>query len=115
MQALHAVISSADIIFSGQHERFMTADEVLTAQCIPVRREFSHGVECCSFAVSRTDHPSRSAKFHMSGNSMHSEIAGLHIVFALTQIQYSKAQHEFATMARNSLRRRRHTAALTQS
>lgn len=110
------LVSSACIWYSSQHRRWLTPDEALVLQGFPVRITHSLGEAACSFAVRheydvadsegrqslRDLHgdsastalgirPTRPHIFKMAGNSMHTNVSGVVVLFALTQIRIDGA------------------------
>lgn len=81
-QVMPTMISSASILFSAMHRRWLTPREMLMTQGFPTG-DCSH--PCCSFSR-LSDFPSRNAICKMAGNSMHTNVSGVVILFCLTQI-----------------------------
>lgn len=67
--------------------------EMLMTQGFPVKLELTCKVACCSFAqrikdgVERSYWPSRSSICKMAGNSMHTNVSGVVLLYCLTQVQ----------------------------
>ena len=91
-------------------------------QGFPVTAEFTHGVPCSSFALRSVkgvgDWPSRRSMCHMAGNSMHTSVSGIVMLYALTQVRMSQdmmmlqrfaltRQHHEPEPESTSMRRRR--------
>ena len=85
------LIGSCSVLFSAIHKRWLTPREILCVQGFPVKPSWTGGRACCSFS-SRVSHhvpfsewPSRGSICEMAGNSMHCNVAGVILLFALTQ------------------------------
>lgn len=94
-QDMSTLIKSGTLWFSDFHMRWLTAMEALTCQGFPVHAEMSYMVPCCSFAarnagLCNSDHPSRGATIGQSGNSMHTEVAGSVLTYALLEVKLDK-------------------------
>ena len=91
------LIGSCSIWYSSRHERWLTPHELLVTQGFPVHARWSHGRACCSFAkrlhdmVPTHQRPSRASVCKMAGNSMHTNVAGIVLLYALTQVGIDKA------------------------
>ena len=91
------LIGSCSIWYSSRHERWLTPHELLVTQGFPVHLRWSHGRACCSFAqrlhdmVPTRGRPSRASVCKMAGNSMHTNVAGIILLYALTQVGIDKA------------------------
>ena len=106
LEVMPTLVSSAWLWFSGVHRRWLTPDEALMVQGFPVRAHWSYGQQCCSFATRHAfetgapsahtideeslsllkSSPGRQPVFKMAGNSMHTNVSGVSILFALTQV-----------------------------
>ena len=103
------LVSSACLWYSALHRRWLTPHEALMLQGFPVRVHWSYGHQCCSFAsrhayeTTKGDHsdndlyseeklallrirPGRQHVLKMAGNSMHTNVSRVAILYALTQI-----------------------------
>ena len=89
------LLASSNIIMSARHNRWLSLKEILTVQGLHVNCQATHGVPCGSYAlrdflaregVPYTPWPSHRAACQQAGNSMHVSVAGVVLLFALTQI-----------------------------
>jgi len=80
---------------SGVHMRWLTGKEMLTVQGFPVDTKQTHGWACSSYALrsllerrgsSFDPWPTRHALCEHAGDSMHTSISGVTLLFALTQV-----------------------------
>jgi hypothetical protein len=90
---MSTLIKSACLWFSEPHQRWMTASEALTCQGFPLDGKYTHNQATNSFdsrnlGLCKTEWPSRSATFGMSGNSMHLNVAGCIELFCITQVNF---------------------------
>ena len=92
---MFTVIASANIYMSSKHRRWLSLREMISLQGFPVTCDWTYGSACSSFALrhlcAQRGHPvaswpSRRAVCHQIGNSMHVNIAGLVILFSLSQV-----------------------------
>ena len=92
------LIASNNILMSHVHRRWLTLREVLTVQAFPVDCTYTYGRPCSSYALrdwckqrgttgaTEFPWPSRRSACSQSGNSMHTAVSGLVVLYALTQI-----------------------------
>ena len=89
------VVGSANVLMSGIHRRWLTKREIMMVQGFPVDSRQTHGMPCSAFALrehsqyhgrAHSSPPSRRATSEQSGNSMHTAVSGICILFTLTQV-----------------------------
>ena len=105
--------ASTSILMSSVHRRWLTVREMLTIQGFPVDTRFTYGAPCSSYALrdfqrrrglSHHPWPSRHALCSQAGNSIHTSVSGVLILFILTQIIFDNGILDVQTcMLRRSL------------
>ena len=89
------LVGSANILMSARHKRWLSCKEMLGAQGFPVSTEHTYGVPCSSYSKrawqaergeDAATWPSRRAICLQAGNSMHTAVSGLVLLFCMTQI-----------------------------
>lgn len=97
-QALQTLTKSTSMLMSGIHKRWLTVREMLMVQGFPVDTQFTYGQACSSYALRWLDTSqgrqcipwqSRHAMCEHAGDSMHTSVSGLVILFVLTQVMLS--------------------------
>ncbi len=91
-KALPTLIGSCTILYSAVHQRWLTPREILSVQGFPVCPAWTLDIPCCSFSQRSTNGmgysgwPSRNSVCEMSGNSMHCNVAGVIMLFGMSQV-----------------------------
>ena len=94
-EAMMTLVASANILMSSVHRRWLTRREIVMIQGFPCTSHDTHGVPCSSYAKRHhdayhgresSDWPSRRAVCEQAGNSMHTAISGVVMLFTLTQV-----------------------------
>ena len=80
---LHTLIKNAGIVWSDHHVRWLTPDEALLAQGLPVYPMLSYEVPMTSYSFAGSE-TSRTAKIGQAGNTMHSQCIGAVLLFVVT-------------------------------
>jgi site-specific DNA-cytosine methylase len=78
---------------SDFHHRWLMAREALLVQGFPISTELSLGQPVCSFAMPGRDSiyvTGRTATIGQAGNAMHTEVCGVILGYAITQITYAR-------------------------
>lgn len=97
-EAMMTLVASANILMSSVHRRWLTRREIVMIQGFPCTSDDTHGVPCSSYAKRHhdayhgrpsSDWPSRRAVCEQAGNSMHTAISGVVMLFTLTQVMMS--------------------------
>lgn len=97
-QALQTLTKSTSMLMSGIHKRWLTVREMLMVQGFPVDTQFTYGQACSSYALRCLDAAqgrlcipwqSRHAMCEHAGDSMHTSVSGLVMLFVLTQVMIS--------------------------
>ncbi len=91
-KALPTLIGSCTILYSAVHQRWLTPREILSVQGFPVCPAWTLDIPCCSFSqrsangMGYSGWPSRNSVCEMSGNSMHCNVAGVIMLFGMSQV-----------------------------
>lgn len=91
-KALPTLIGSCTILYSAIHQRWLTPREILSVQGFPVCPAWTLGIPCCSFSqrsangIGYSGWPSRNSVCEMAGNSMHCNVAGVIMLFGMSQV-----------------------------
>ena len=91
--------ASTSLLMSAVHRRWMTVREMLSIQGFPTDVSHTHGKPCSSYALRHSlqyhgrpfqPWPSRHALCNQSGNSMHTSVSGVMVLFILTQVMFDE-------------------------
>lgn len=92
---LMTLVASTNLLMSSIHRRWLTQREICVVQGFPVNTLYTYGVPCSSFSLrdhqlkngsSYSPWPSRRATCELCGNSMHTAVSGLVMLFTITQV-----------------------------
>lgn len=104
------LISSVNLLMSSRHKRWLSPLELISLQGFPINVEHSYGKPTNSFAMRRSceqlglsmgiPKSSRRALCHQAGNSMHTTISGIALMYVLTQVRIDSETLKLQIFAR---------------
>jgi hypothetical protein len=107
------LIASVNIVMSSIHRRWLTPLETIATQGFPIDVKHSYGKPVNSFALRRlyeeqgfslpVPKSSRRAMCHQAGNSMHTTISGMALLYVLTQVMVDPDVMQLQAFARQRM------------